>query len=101
MSHTLECRISNGDYAEAYIDADGDVRLEVRMGEYTSAHVYARPEDFAEFARKVTENRGAAPESAEQPASRFAIVDKARALLANTPHTAADIIRLAEFLAAE
>ncbi len=65
QEHTLNCRISNGDYAVARIDADGDVRLEVHMGENTSAHLYARPEQFAAFARAVLAETG---ESAGAPA---------------------------------
>jgi hypothetical protein len=56
-THTLRCRVSTDDYAEAYIDAEGDVRLEVKCG-HTSAHLYARPEDFAAFARKVLTGTG-------------------------------------------
>lgn len=55
--HTLDCCVSDGDYAKAQIDSDGDVRLEVACsGSY--AHINARPAEFAEFARAVLTGTG-------------------------------------------
>ncbi|AKZ59209.1 hypothetical protein SAM23877_6164 [Streptomyces ambofaciens ATCC 23877] len=61
--HTLRCRVTDGDYAEAHIDADGDVRLEVHMGQHTSAFVYGRPTEFAAFARAVLAGTGESVET--------------------------------------
>ncbi|KUN16465.1 hypothetical protein AQJ23_45140 [Streptomyces antibioticus] len=55
--YTLKCRVSEGDYAEAYIDADGDVRLSV-FSSGLRRLIYASPKEFAEFARKVLDDAG-------------------------------------------
>lgn len=159
--HTLTCRMSANDYAEAYIDSDGDVRLAMN-GSSGHVHIYARPEDFARFACNVLTGTGESIEPAgDEPirigdrveilpsvdnhttagrvgvvkridtddipyqvldddgrfvawastvrrigaspatSSRASFVDQARKALDGTNPTAGDIIRLAEFLAAE
>jgi hypothetical protein len=156
-SHTLRCRVTAGDYAEAHIDGDGDVRLELHMGAYTSAFLYARPAEFAAFARAVLAGTGESVETLTDgsvkvgdlveitkdrdwtsedvgrrglltqideddslryrvklddggevwfmevrkvaTSSRADLVTRARSALEGTNPTAADIIRLAEFLA--
>ncbi|MER7922126.1 hypothetical protein ABTY96_03145 [Streptomyces sp. NPDC096057] len=50
--HVLKCRTAVGDFAEAHIDSDGDVRLETNSAD-RSTYIYARPEEFAAFARAV------------------------------------------------
>lgn len=55
--HILKCNASSTDYAEAYIDADGDVRLSVTYAD-RSGHIYARPAEFAAFARKLLAGTG-------------------------------------------
>ncbi|WP_435613258.1 hypothetical protein [Streptomyces sp. bgisy159] len=156
--YTLTCRVSGDETLTGIVDADGDVRLEMRSD--ISNHIYVRPDDFAEFARNLLADAGADAESGlvkvgdlveivkyrsysseyegltgrvtaideddlpylvdtndagevwavevrkvSEPApacpGREALVSKAKSLLADTPHTAADLLRLAEFLAGE
>lgn len=157
--HILKCRLSDTDHAEGFIDGDGDVRLRVHSST-SSYHVYARPAEFAEFARKVLADAGERLDvdggpirvgdyveittyrsydhrydgykgkvteldigdgipylvntdtdgevwavdvrKVDEPSTngtRSRCVDQARTALAGTNPTAADIIRLAEFLA--
>jgi hypothetical protein len=52
---TLNCRMSDGDYMDAYVDSDGDIRVQMFAG---GDHIYASPADFAEWARQIIADAG-------------------------------------------
>jgi hypothetical protein len=54
--YTVRCRISTGSLT-GEVDTDGDVRIEV---DGPGRHIYARPEEFAEFARTLLADIGEA-----------------------------------------
>lgn len=76
MYHTLNCRMSDLDYLTAEVDSDGDVRIELRAGD--SNHIYARPEDFAEFARQILADAGEDPRNGVVKVGDYVEVTKYR-----------------------